>query len=36
MDKLKTKIKSLQYLFPIIWKTIKFRIIVWWHKNIKN
>ncbi len=33
MNKIKTKLKYFKYLIPIIYKTIKFRIKVWWHKN---
>ena len=32
----KQKLKALKYIVPIIWKTIKFRIKVWWHKSFKS
>ncbi len=33
MKKFKLKLESLKYIFPIIYKTIKFKIKIWWHKN---
>jgi len=34
MKKIKLKLEFLKYMVPIIWKTIKFRIKVWWNKNV--
>lgn len=28
--------KKFKYLIPIILRTIKFRVKVWWHKNFKK
>jgi len=33
MHKLKLKIESYKYLLPIIFKTVKFKLKVWWHKK---
>lgn len=33
MKKIKLKIKSLKYVLPIVFKTIKFRIKIWLHKK---
>jgi hypothetical protein len=33
MKKIKTKLEYFRYITPIIWKTISFRMKVWWHKN---
>ncbi len=30
---IKTKLESFKYIAPLIWKTIKFRVKVWFHKN---
>jgi hypothetical protein len=35
MNKLKLKLESLKYLIPILLKTIKFRIVVFFHKIFK-
>ena len=34
MKKLKNKLESFRYIVPIVWKTIRFRVMVWWRKNI--
>lgn len=33
MKKLRTKLESFKYIAPVIWKAIKFRVKVWWHKK---
>ncbi len=35
MKKLKLKLESFKYIAQIIWKTVKFRVKVWRHKNFK-
>lgn len=32
MKKIKLKLESFKYVIPIIFKTLKFRVKVWWHK----
>lgn len=31
--KIKSKLESFKYIIPLIFKTIKFRIKVWFRKN---
>lgn len=31
IKKLKNKLESFRYLIPVIWRTIRFRVKVWWH-----
>jgi len=33
MKKIKLKLESFKYVIPIIFKAVKFRFKVWWHKN---
>ncbi len=35
MKKFKTKLESLKYIAPMLLGIIKFRVVVWWHKNFK-
>lgn len=36
MKKFKLKLEYYKYIVPLILKTIKFKIKVWWYKIINN